>query len=100
MKAISIIDLTTQTTGIRASSKAIEIALDSTPEKIRKATDYLTEKSLIIFRKHKDSFALYEGSDFDIEDELSKALQKAPKISAADITLKFVPGKLLQNDII
>ena len=64
-------------TGINASNHALRIALgQKNSNKITSAIKYLTERSLIIFKKYKNSYALYEGSDFDIEDELAKALKK------------------------
>ena len=95
LKSISIIDLSSQMTGINASKQALHIALGCSPHKITKAINYLTEKSLIIFKKYKNSYALYEGSDFDIEDELAKALKEAPQISVSKIAMDFLPKEIV-----
>ena len=85
-------------TGINASHQALQIALGMSAHKITRVTNYLIEKSLLIFKKYKNSFALYEGSDFDIEDELSKALKQAPQISVSKIATDFLPKKLLLQE--
>ena len=95
LKSISIIDLTSQMTGINASHQALQIALGMSAHKITRVTNYLIEKSLLIFKKYKNSFALYEGSDFDIEDELSKALKQAPQISVSKIATDFLPKEIV-----
>lgn len=95
LKSISIIDLTSQMTGINASHHALQIALGLSAHKITKITNYLIEKSLIIFKKYKSSFALYEGSDFDIEEELSKALKQATQISVSKIAADFLPKEIV-----
>ena len=82
-------------TGINASHQALQIALGMSAHKITRVTKYLIEKSLLIFKKYKNSFALYEGSDFDIEDELSKALKQAPQISVSKIATEFLPKEIV-----
>ena len=95
LKSISIIELSSQMTGINASKQALQIALDCTPHMLTRALNYLTDKSLIIFKKYKNSYALYEGSDFDIEDELAKALKEAPQISVSKIATDFLPKEIV-----
>ena len=95
LKAISIIELTSQITGINASSKALQIALGLTANKITRSVNYLKNKSIIIYRNFKKSYALYDGSDFDIEDELSKALIEAPQIPVSKIAANFLPKEIV-----
>ena len=64
---------------------------------LTRALNYLTDKSLIIFKKYKNSYALYEGSDFDIEDELAKALKEALKYPFQKLLRIFFQKKLLQE---
>lgn len=96
LKSISILELSSQMTGINASNHALRIALgQKNSNKITSAIKYLTERSLIIFKKYKNSYALYEGSDFDIEDELAKALKNTPQLS-----LSKIAGDFLQKEIV
>jgi hypothetical protein len=42
-------------------------------------TDRLVRQSLIVFRKHSNSFSFWEGSDFDLEASLAQARQRLPE---------------------
>ena len=44
-------------------------------EDIKKALGALKDKSFITYRKHKKAYALYEGSDFDIEAAVTRKIQ-------------------------
>ena len=84
IKAISLLDLTSQVTGINPSHKALQFALGFSSNLVTRIVNFLAENSLIIFKKYKNAYALFEGSDFDIEAELSRKLKDAvvPKLSA------------------
>ena len=71
LKAISIFELTEQLTGLSATHEALQIALNVSSHKVTRDTNFLLRISFFIFKKYKKKFALFEGSDFDIEAELA-----------------------------
>jgi hypothetical protein len=42
-------------------------------------TERLVRQSLIVFRKHSNSFSFWEGSDFDLEASLQQARKRVPE---------------------
>ena len=95
IKAISILDLSVQITGIVPSHKALQIALNLSPHKVTKLINYLVGNSLILFKKYKNSFALFEGSDFDIEAELANKLRASSTPKISDIAQPFVSSEIV-----
>jgi hypothetical protein len=71
-RTIAIIDLFSNTSGIVAD---INLLRSLYPKKvsIENILDDLTKLSVIIYKKHKKAYSIYEGSDFDIEAALSEA---------------------------
>ena len=63
------------------SRKVLHFALGdlATPEEIDASLDRLTRQSVAIFRRHLDSFALWEGSDIDLEARLGEARQEVER---------------------
>jgi predicted HTH domain antitoxin len=95
IKTISILDLTSQITGVTPSHKALQVALDLSPHKITKITNDLTDESLIIFKKYKNAYALFEGSDFDIEAELANKLKVTSPPKLSEITQHFLSSEIV-----
>ncbi len=84
IKTIAVLELTSQQTGLSASLKTLELCLyDLSSQLVQKTVSELEKKSLILFRKYKGSYGLYEGSDFDIELALEQASRE---ISHIDLT--------------
>lgn len=68
LKTIAVIDLFKDRSGLVASSEVLESCFpDASQEAIAKAISALTAWSLIVHKKFAGSFAVYAGSDFDIE---------------------------------
>jgi hypothetical protein len=79
LKTIALLELTQQQTGVGASKEALQIALPEFDMKdIEASLEWLEEKSVIIFKRFREVFGLYEGSDFDIEDALHRAYREMP----------------------
>ena len=61
-----------------------EVANDSDPrkyvEELSKILDDLASWSVIILKKHLNSYSIYEGSDFDIEHALDEAYSAIPTL--------------------
>ena len=90
IKAISIIELTSSLTGLNASAKTLQVALDLSTYKLNKALSTLIDNSIIIFKKFKDSYSLYEGSDFDIETALENAKKSIKHVNLSSVFSSFL----------
>jgi hypothetical protein len=76
LKAIALIDLFKDRSGLQASANLLEaIAAPLGRSKVSSLLNDLVDWSVIIFRKHVGSFSIYAGSDFDIEAAVEKARQ-------------------------
>lgn len=77
LKAIAIIDLFRERSGLIASSKLLESCLPKTPSKeIEEALVQMKNWSLIVFKKFLGAYAIYAGSDFDIEQAVQETLSE------------------------
>lgn len=76
LKTISVIDLFKERSGIVPSRKILNICFSGVPQRnLGKALNELSKQSLIIFKKFLDSYAIYAGSDFDIDEAVKIALE-------------------------
>jgi len=83
IKTIALLELTQQQTGIGADLEALSLSLPYASKKeIITAIQSLENKSIIIFKKFRDVYALFEGSDFDIDSALNTADRE---VSAIDL---------------
>ena len=78
LKTIGLLNLVSTTGSLRASKKTVALAMCNQPDD-RNEIEYwdkkikeLLDKGFIIWRKRIDELRIWEGSDFDIEKELSK----------------------------
>ena len=77
LKVIAAVDMLKDRSGLVASSELLELALrDCGAEKIGAALGDLQRWCLIIFRKFTNAFAVFEGSDFDINRATERALEE------------------------
>ena len=95
LKSISIFELTEQLTGISATQEALQIALNASSHKITRDTNFLLKNNLIIFKRYKNTFSLYEGSDFDLETELENAEKFVSTFNLSDSIKKFLPTEIV-----
>jgi hypothetical protein len=72
-KTIAIIDLFSSTSGIVADIDLLKSLYPRNNELIENILDDLTKLSVIIFKKHRKAYSIYEGSDFDIEAALNES---------------------------
>lgn len=75
VKTIGLLTLYGQAVGLRASVQTMSACLGSDKE-ARECLDYLQQKSIIVFRKHDQSYGLWEGSDIDLEAVAERALSQ------------------------
>ncbi|MCZ0939400.1 MAG: hypothetical protein OXJ55_12235 [Caldilineaceae bacterium] len=84
LKAIALIDMFKERSGLAANATALQSALPGNNEGVfRAALEELQLWSLIIFRKFNSSFSVFEGSDFDIDEEVGRVLTTMPDVDFA-----------------
>ena len=75
LKTIALIDLFKERSGLVANDDVLRLALTHYDDtKIKDALEALQTWSLLIFRKHNDSYSVFEGSDFNIDDAVGRVL--------------------------
>lgn len=74
VKVIALIDLFKSGSGLNAEDQILEISVENTdPEEVTRCLQDLARWSIIVFRKHLNSWAIYSGSDFDIDATVNEA---------------------------
>lgn len=73
-KAIALIELFRNGSGLAASNEVLERSVgDYSPKEIQSALGDLATASIAIYRKHNEAWAIYAGSDFDIDAAVDAA---------------------------
>ena len=76
LKVVSLIGMFRERSGLTASKELLRWALpDSTAQEIEDDLARLLEWSLVVYRKFDESYSVFDGSDFDIENAVTKALE-------------------------
>lgn len=89
LKALALIELFKERSGLLATTDILcECAYSYKPKQIIKALNDLAGWSLVIFKRHLGAYAIYAGSDFDIDQALKGALEDIKEIDFR--TLRFV----------
>ena len=100
LKTIGILNLVSTTGSLRASRKTVALAMCNDPDDNRELShwnriiDELLQKGFLIWRKRIDELRIWEGSDFDIEKELSDQVHIL-NVSLADLFNEYFPLKPL-----
>ena len=84
LKNIALIDLFKDRSGIVPSDNLLQACVPRQDRKeIQKALEKLKSRSLVIFRKHLGAYAVYAGSDFDIDQAIEAVLEENKGIDFA-----------------
>ena len=81
LRTIALIDMFKERSGLVANDATLRLALphfDATA--IGDALDGLQAMSLLIYRKFSDSYSVFEGSDFDLDEEVGRVLTTLPDL--------------------
>lgn len=80
-KTIGLLQALGSTSGIPASGATLRAALrgTATDAEIDRAIQFLSRRSVVLFRRHTASYVLWEGSDVDIDDRLKTARQSVER---------------------
>lgn len=91
LKAIALIDLFKERSGLLASAELASLCYESERrEDTAAALEKLRSQSYVIYRNFNNSYAIFAGSDFDIELALESALSETRTIDFA--ALKHLAG--------
>ena len=81
LKALALIDLFKERSGLLATPEILaECAHGYGPKQITKALRDLVAWSLVLFKRHLGAYAIYAGSDFDIDQALKEAFEDIKEI--------------------
>lgn len=73
-KVLALIDIFRGTSGLMATDEVLRTAIAAAPEKkVAAALEKLSHWRVAVYRKHIPSWTVFEGSDFDIDQAVSKA---------------------------
>jgi type II secretory pathway predicted ATPase ExeA len=86
LKAIAILELTQKQTGVGATRDALSVATNQTKAAIEQLLSELEAESIIVFRKFRGTYSLFDGSDFDIEVALNEALRERSDFDLSSIS--------------
>jgi hypothetical protein len=73
IKAVGVLSAIGQIGDLKASTEVVRFALGIDVAEFRRCKRVLTERSLIVERKHSGTIALWEGSDLDLDEEVRNA---------------------------
>jgi hypothetical protein len=95
VKAIGLISAIGPYGELKASPKLLQVVFGSA--EARKVSELLQHKSVVVFRKHSSSFALWQGSDIDFGERIEDAARRvSPNASLATrITSRYAPRPLV-----
>ncbi len=79
LKTIAVIDIFKGRSGLVASQNLLEICgfKDTLPALLKD----LEKWALVRYKKYNESFSIFEGSDFDIEDAIDDAIRKVDSVN-------------------
>jgi hypothetical protein len=77
VKSVALIDLFKERSGLTASQDVLRSCLPAiTAKRLAEVLEHLAGMSVTIYKKHLGAFAIYAGSDFDIEAAVLEARSK------------------------
>jgi len=86
IKTIALLDLFKSQSGLAAEDKILTSVMGETSSTVKSALNDLALWSVIIFKKHLNAWALFSGSDFDIDQALANERSKIVKIDTTLLT--------------
>lgn len=86
-KTVAIIDLFHNGSGIAAEPSVIAASIAKAGKsEVVDALDYLSQSSCLVFRRHLDAYAIFAGSDFDIDEEVAARLQSTESLNVSTLS--------------
>ena len=87
LKTVGLFNIIGSQSGFKASKELLDLCLP-TVSQVENSLEFLTQKSLLQFRRYNSEYRIWEGSDFDLESALEEELQRAGHESLAEILNK------------
>ena len=76
LKTIALVGMFRERSGLVASPELLQVALSAySGDEVAAAVERLKGWSLIVYRRFDESYSVFEGSDFDIEHAVNRALE-------------------------
>lgn len=72
IKSIGLISALGNQINLKADAPTLALALDLPPDQVNESLQRLSNRKLIVFRHFAGTYRLWEGSDFDLETQLTK----------------------------
>lgn len=93
IKVIGLIELFGSGTGLFAEENLLYACIDAKKTEVKKALNDLLKASIIIYRRHLDTYGIYEGSDFDIDEAINKVRNDIDEIPLSKLnnTIDLTP---------
>ena len=99
LKTIGLLNWLGEVSHVQATEACIISALrtsSNSDEEIRQALSSLQKRSIIVYRRFNQAYAIWQGSDVDIEDRLQRAQeQMTTAFSLADAVQRYLPPRPL-----
>lgn len=87
VKAIALLDLLRDRSGLYASEAVLRTAVPAiTQHALRSALADLKQWSIVVYREHLGAFAIYAGSDFDIEAAVELERRRLGKVDLSRLS--------------
>lgn len=86
LKNIAIIDLFRERSGLYPTPEVLHVSVNAPKSKVTAALKDLKKSSFVIFRGHISAYAIYAGSDFDIEAATKRAIEASDEIDFNNLT--------------
>lgn len=81
LKAIALVDMFKERSGLGASRDLLALALpDRGSMEIKNALVDLQRRSFVIYRKFAEAYSIFEGSDFDVENAVEQELERIGEV--------------------
>lgn len=85
LKAIAVLDLFRQHSGVNPSREVLYTCVDAASSEVDAALEDLLENSFVVFRRYLSAFAIFAGSDFDLETALDEALSTLGGVNVSSL---------------
>ena len=87
LKTIGLLNIIGAQGGLKAS-KALLQQCFANPDQVGADLKALQDKSIITYRKFSSEYRIWEGSDFDLDEQVNEAIQQLGRIDLAEVLNK------------
>lgn len=96
VKTTALLGLYGDRVNLAADEKTLRAALDDAgSDRVAEAIAHLEERSVLVWRRHRGAWALWEGSDLDLDEALRRALgERGPESLARRLARVAAPRPL------